>query len=111
MCGTLLLTNVAVSTQEISLQNINRATVLLWRSQRETEQRHFCTKRSGYDGASIKCREHLCFGVSDGHPQRVLLFCLGGDCLPLEEVEKKSSRPGKDHNSVLEWRVSPQMEA
>ena len=83
----------------------------LEKPERETEQHHFCTKRSGYDGASIKCHEHLYSGVSDGHPQRVLLFCLGGDCLPLEEVVKKSSRPRKDHNPGLECRVSPQMEA
>lgn len=49
-------------------------------------------------------------GLVMDSPKVVLLSCLGGDFLPLEEVGKKNSRPRKDRNSFLEWRLFAQME-
>lgn len=89
----------------------------LEKPKRETGWHHFCTKRSGYNDASIKCFETrrgssiFALGLVMDSPKGVPLFCLGGDFLPLEEVGKKNSRPRKDRNSFLEWRVFAQMEA
>ena len=57
----------------------------LEKPERETGRHHFCTKRSGYNDASIKCCETrrgssiFALGLVMDSPKGVLLFCLGGD--------------------------------